>query len=270
MNSEKDQGGREMNVWKATASALGVFALAAALAMPANAADSVKMTYGFFMNPVELPGGKVVPSGLYAFKVVDETPTNKVIQILTSLPSGSLPPTSPINANAFVEPGPMSVVATIVAVPDYKNRPGNAPVTFYQARGGGNAVLRTVLFAPDPNAMVVAYPAARAAELAKASNRPVPAMTSDAADASALKGVALKLTTADGSSAEVASAFGKPGDTFAAGGPRGGVDAAADFNGASAEGVSTAPAAQVPGAVPSVPGVHAVDIMVGGKIVVLH
>src|SRR5579863_9194807 len=123
-----------MNVWKATASALGVFALAA-LAMPANAADSVKMTYGFFMNPVEIPGGKVVPAGLYAFKLVDESGPNKIIQILASLPSGSLPPTSPANASAFVEPGPMSLVATIVAVTDYKNRPGNGAVTFYQARG---------------------------------------------------------------------------------------------------------------------------------------
>jgi hypothetical protein len=259
-----------MNVCKAAANALGVFALAAALASPASAADSAKMTYGFFMNPVEIPGGKVVQASLYAFKLVDETPKNKVIQILTSLPSGNLPPTSPVNANAFVEPGPMSVVATIVAVPDFKNRPGNAPVTYYQARGGGNAALRTILFAPDPNALVVVYPAARATELAKAANRPVPSMASGAADANALKSAALKLTAADGSSAEVASAFGKPGDTFAAGGQRGGGGDAADFNGASAEGVSTAPAAAVPGAVPSVPGVHAVDIMVGGKIVVLH
>jgi hypothetical protein len=260
-----------MKVWKAAANALGVLALAAALAIPANAADSIKITYGFFMNPVEIPGGKVVPAGLYGFKIVDESGPNKVIQILTSLPSGNLPPASPANADAFVQPAPMSVVATIVAVTDYKNRPGSAPVTYYQARGGGNAVLRTVVFAPDPNALVVVYPAARAAELAKAANRPVPSMASDAADANALKSAALKLTTADGSSAEVVSAFGKPGDTFAAAGQRGGGgDAAADFNGASAEGVNAAPAAAVPGAVPSVPGVHAVDIMVGGKIVVLH
>jgi len=260
-----------MKVWKAAANALGVFALAAALVIPATAADSAKMTYGFFMNPVEIPGGKVVPSGLYAFKIVDESGPNKVIQILTSLPSGNLPPTSPANANAFVQPGPMSVVATIVAVTDYKNRPGNAPTTYYQARGGGNAVLRTVVFAPDPNALVVVYPAARAAELAKAANRPVPSMAADAADANALKSAAIKLTTADGSGAEVASAFGKPGDTFAPGGQRGGGGGGdADFNGASAEGVSTAPAAAVPGEVPSVPGVHAVDIMVGNKVVVLH
>ena len=137
-----------MKVWKAAANALGVFALAAALTIPANAADSMKITYGFFMNPVEIPGGKVVPAGLYAFKIVDESGPNKVVQILTSVPSGELPPTSPANANAFVEPAPMAVVATIVAVTDYKNRPGNQPVTYYQARGGGNAVLRTVsLFA---------------------------------------------------------------------------------------------------------------------------
>jgi hypothetical protein len=164
----------------------------------------------------------------------------------------------------------MSVVATIVAVTDYKNRPGNAPTTYYQARGGGNAVLRTVVFAPDPNALVVVYPAARAAELAKAANRPVPSMAADASDANGLKSAAIKLTAADGSGAEVATAFGKPGDTFAPNAQRGYGGGDADFNGASAEGVSTAPAAAAPGAVASLPGVHAVDIMVGGKIVVLH
>jgi hypothetical protein len=260
-----------MKKWKTAAISLVVFALAAALAIPANAADSMKITYGFFMNPVEIPGGKVVPAGLYAFKIVDGSGPNKIIQILTSLPTGSLPPTSPVNANAFVEPGPMSPVATIVAVTDYKNRPGNAPVTYYQARGAGNAVLRTVRFSPDPNALVVVYPAARAAELAKVASRPVPSIASYTPDAMALKNASVSLTTPEGSSAEIATAFGRPGDKFAAGGQGGGGfgNAQADFTGATAPG-GNAPAAPVPSAIPSVPGVHAIDIMVGGKPVELH
>jgi hypothetical protein len=261
-----------MKVWKAASSTFGVLALAAALVSPMKAADSPKMTYGFFMNPVELPGGKTVPAGLYAFKLVDDSGANKVIQVLTSLPSGDLPPTSPANANAFTPPAEMTVVATMVGVVDYKNRPANGSVSYYQARGGGSAALRTVTFAPDPNALIIAYPGDRAAALAKAANRPVPTLASNATDANALKGASLKLTAADGSSAEVASVFGKQGDAFAPGGPRGGGYGgggdAGDFNGASAEGVTSN--TNVPGAVPSVPGVHAVDIMVGGKIVVLH
>jgi len=200
-----------------------VCAIAAALAISSNAADSIKITYAYFMNPVELPGGKVAPAGLYAFKIVDETATNKIIQILTALPSGSLPPSSPVNANAFDGPGSMSLIATVVAVPDYHNRPGNGIVTYYPARDGGNAAMRTVIFSPDPNAMVVVYPAARAAELAKAANRPVPSMASEASDANALKSASIKVATANGSDAEVAAAFGKPGDSFAPepGGPRG-------------------------------------------------
>jgi hypothetical protein len=166
----------------------------------------------------------------------------------------------------------MPVVATIVGVPDFKNRPGNAPVTYYQARGGGAAALRTVYFSPNATQFVIAYPNGRAAELAKAANRPVPALSGDAMDANALKSASIKLTTADGSSAEVATAFGKPGDTFTAGG-RGaggyGGGGGDDFNGGSGEGV-TSSTANVPGAVPSVPNTHAVDIMVGGKVVVLH
>jgi hypothetical protein len=212
-----------MNVRSAAATTLCVCAIAAALAISSNAADSIKMTYAYFMNPVELPGGKVAPAGLYAFKLVDETATNKIIQILTALPSGTLPPTSPTDSNAFSTPGPMSLVATLVAVPDYHNRPGNGIVTYYPARDGGNPALRTVIFAPDQNALVFVYAAARAAELAKAANRPVPSMVSDAPDASALKSASLQVTIANGSVAEVPAAFGKPGDTFAPepGGPRG-------------------------------------------------
>jgi hypothetical protein len=221
-----------MNLRKAAASILSVFALATTLAIPAHSADSVKMTYAYFMNPVELPDGKVAPAGLYAFKLVDETPTNKIIQILTALPSGTLPPTSPVNSGAFATPAaPMSLIATIVAVPDYHNRPGNGIVTYYPARDGGNAALRTVIFAPDENALVFVYPAARAGALAKAANRPVPSMAADAADANALKGAALQVTIADGSVTEIAAAFGKPGDAFAPqpGGARG---AGGGYNGA--------------------------------------
>jgi hypothetical protein len=219
-----------MNLRKAAATALCVFALAAALAVSAKSADSIKITYAYFMNPVELPGGKVAPAGLYAFKLVDETTANKIVQILTALPSGSLPPSSPANANAFDGPGQMSLVATVVAVADYHNRPGNGIVTYYPARDGGNAAMRSVIFSPDQNALVVVYPAARAAELANAANRPVPSMASDAADANALKGAALKVATANGSETEIIAAFGKPGDNFAPepGGPRG---AAGGYNG---------------------------------------
>ena len=219
-----------MNLSKAATAVLCLFGLAAALMSPARAADPIKITYAYFMNPVELPGGRLAPAGLYAFKLVDETATNRIIQILTALPSGSLPPSSPANANAFDGPGQMSLVATIVAVPDYHNRPGNGIVTYYPARDGSNAALRTVIFSPDPNALVFVYPSARAAELAAAANRPVPSMASEAADANALKNVSLQVILANGSVTEIAAAFGKPGDSFAPepGGPRG---AAGGYNG---------------------------------------
>jgi hypothetical protein len=229
-----------MNLSKAAATAASVFALATALAafaalaapaIPANAADPLKLTYAYFMNPVEIPGGKVLPPGVYAFKIVEETATNKIIQILAALPSGTLPPTSPADSGAFAVPAaPMSLVATVVAVPDYHNRPANSIVTFYQARDAGNPALRTIIFSPDPNALVLAYPAARAAEIAKAANRPVPSMAAAVSDADALKNAALRVTAADGSDADVSAAFGKPGDTFTPepGGPRG---AAGGYNG---------------------------------------
>src|SRR4051794_15137586 len=96
------------------------------LARPVKAADPIKITYAFFQTPVEIPGGKVLPPGDYAFKMLDESGANKVVQILLALPAGTVGAPSNYNANK-----PMPVAATLVAVPDYRNRPGRAVVTYW-------------------------------------------------------------------------------------------------------------------------------------------
>ena len=53
-----------MKLWKTAVSILAFVALPS-LACPASAADSIKITYAFFQNPVEIPGGKVLPPGNY-------------------------------------------------------------------------------------------------------------------------------------------------------------------------------------------------------------
>src|SRR5437867_5510046 len=107
-----------MKLWKTAVSILAFVALPS-LACPASAANSIKITYAFFQNPVEIPGGKVLPSGDYAFKMLDESSPSKVVQILLALPAGTLGAPSAYNANK-----PMTVVATVIAVPDYRNAPG--------------------------------------------------------------------------------------------------------------------------------------------------
>ena len=112
-----------MKLWKTAARVLFLMALPV-LTCPLMAADSIKITYAFFQNPVELPGGKVLPSGDYAFKVVDDSGPVKVIQILLALQAGTVGTPSNYNANKA-----MPVEATLVAVADYKNRPARGVVT---------------------------------------------------------------------------------------------------------------------------------------------
>jgi hypothetical protein len=190
---------------KTAALALIGFAAMATLACPAKAAD--KITYAYFQRPVELPGGKVLPQGEYAFKVVDETSTAKVVQILLALNGGTIGVESSYNGNK-----PMAVAATLVAVSDYKGRRTRGTVTFWPARDGANAAIRGVNFPLDEDGLIFVYPKERATELAKAANQPVPSMAENpGSDVGVIKNVALKAAAANGQDVDITEAFGKPG-----------------------------------------------------------
>lgn len=195
-----------MKLWK-TMTVLG-FAAAAAMAHSARAADPAKITYAAFDTAVEAPGGKLLPPGEYAFKIVRESSYSKVVQIFLALQAGTLGTPSPFNANQ-----PMTLSATVLAVTDYHSRPGRASVSYWQSRGGGPRALRTVLFAMDPQPLVFVYPRARAAELAKAADQPVASMASDPiADIDAMQKMPVKAIAANGQDIEVAEVYGRPGD----------------------------------------------------------
>jgi hypothetical protein len=196
-----------MNLWKTVVSVLVLVALPG-LARPAKAADAIKITYAFIPNPVEIPGGKVLPPGNYAFKMLDESGPSKVIQVMLALQNGTVGTPSPYNANK-----PMPVVATLIAVPDYLKVPLRGVVTYWQTRDEGARALKTVSFALDPQSLFFVYPRERAAELAKAANQPVPSMVSDlSGDVSTMKNVVAKATSATGGDVDISQVFGKPGD----------------------------------------------------------
>jgi hypothetical protein len=248
-----------MKLWKVPATVLLAAALVS-LAQPVRAADEANsFVYATFYNPVEIPG-KVLPAGLYAFKIVDDSGPTKVIQVLVSLPSGSLPP-----SGSYASSAPMPVTATILAVPNYRVQAGRNAAAFYRARPGTTAALRAILPSDVPGkatvAWVLVYPQARAAELAKAGNQPVPSMASEpSSDVNAMKSTEVKAVTPDGQEVEVATAFGKPGDTPAPARRPAGNEAQAQKAEAAAEQV----------AITSVPGVHGIDIMAGGKPLEMH
>jgi len=198
--------------YKTAVSVLAFIALVG-LACPAKAADTAKITYAFFQNPVEIPGGKVLPPGNYAFKMLDESGPSKVIQLMLALQYGTVGTPSAYNANK-----PMPVVATLIAVTDYRNAQNRGTVTYWQTRGEGPRPLKTLSFAIDPQTLVFVYPRERAVELAKAVNQPVPSMVSAnlTGDVNAMKSVAAKATAANGSDVEVSQAFGTAADRPAA------------------------------------------------------
>jgi hypothetical protein len=198
-----------MKLWKAAAIILGCMVLAAALAAyPAKAADAVTITYALIRTPTELPNGKVLPAGDYAFKLVDGTASTKVVQILLALQDGTVGTPSAYNANKEME-----VVATLLTIPDYVHRPARGVLTYWQGRGDGPAALRTLFFPTEPTALVFVYPQAQAAQIAKAYNQTVPSVASDlVADVNALKNMPVKATTAEGQNVDVSGIFGKFGD----------------------------------------------------------
>ena len=196
-------------MWKAAVNVLAFVALAV-LAYPAKAAD--KITYDFLEHPVELPGGKVLPSGEYAFKMLDESAPVKVVQILLALPAGTVGVPSTYDTNPK-----MKVVATLAAVTDYRGRKGRGTATYWQVRGGGPNALRGLNFPLDSQNLMFVYPQARAAELAKAANQPVPSAASGPSDdVNALKSMTVKASTANGQDVAINEAFGKAGDRAAA------------------------------------------------------
>ena len=195
-----------MKLWK-MASVLG-FAAVLALAYPAKAADAAKITYAAFDSAVEVPGGKLLPPGEYAFKIVRESSSSKVVQIFLALQSGTVGKPSRYDAV-----NPMTLSATVLAVTDYRSRPGRGTLSYWQSRGGGPRALRTVLFPMDPQPVVLVYPRARAAELAKAANQPVASMASEpTADIGVMENMPVKATTASGQDIEATEVYGKPGD----------------------------------------------------------
>lgn len=193
---------------KILAGLVAVLALALCFALPSRADDPAKITYAYFEGPVEVPGGKVLPQGVYAFKMLDDSsPSNKIVGIYKALVGGTIGTPSAFNQNKD-----MGLEATVLLVPDYHTRPAERAVTYWQTKEGSPSPLRTLSFPVGQVALVFVYPQQRAAEIAKAANRPVPAMSGDVRDASAMKSVSIKAATAEGGVVDEAQVFGKPGD----------------------------------------------------------
>jgi hypothetical protein len=194
---------------KRLAGVFAVVALTAGLAFSTKADNPAKITYAYFENPVEVPGGKVLPQGTYAFIMLDDSSSsNKIVQIQLALPGGATGTPSNYNANKAMAPQ-----ATVLLVPDYHTRPAARAITLWPAKEGSPAALRTLSFPVGQVALVFVYSRERAAAIAKAANLPVASTDSNLGqDAGAMKNATIKATMATGQDVDETQVYGKPGD----------------------------------------------------------
>lgn len=144
-----------MKVFRATVLVLCVALLVTAFTSPVNADEDNKLTIFTFSQPVEIPGGKVLPAGTYAFKLLDSPGDRNIVQIF--------------------DKDQMKLYATVMAIPDYRPNPSDKPIiTFAETKAGGPVAIKEWFYPGDQYGQEFVYPKNRAVELSKEANQPVP------------------------------------------------------------------------------------------------
>jgi hypothetical protein len=109
-----------------------------------------------FSGPVEIPG-KVLPAGTYVFKLADSESDRDIVQVFSK------------DGN--------KLYGTFLAIPDYRMKPTGKAVLTFDERAADNPEAVKAWFYPGFNyGHEFVYPKAKAVELAKANNAPVPSM----------------------------------------------------------------------------------------------
>jgi len=127
---------------------------AATWIMPARADDWDKMTVLTFNESVGIPGG-ILPAGTYVFKLLDSPSDRKTVQIFTE--------------------DETQLIATILAIPDYRqDTPEKTVMTFKERAAGSPRALHTWFYPGDNSGLEFVYPKTEPRIVAKAAE-PTPA-----------------------------------------------------------------------------------------------
>ncbi len=122
----------------------------------ARADEYNKKTVVTFNGPVEIPG-KVLPAGTYVFKLFDSDSERNIVQIWNK--------------------DETQLIATVLAIPDYRLTPADNPIITFEERAQGSPPAIRAWFYPGDNyGYEFVYPRTRATELAAANHKNVPAM----------------------------------------------------------------------------------------------
>ena len=120
-----------------------------------------KKTIVTFSAPVEIPG-KALPAGTYVFKLLDSTSNRNIVQVW--------------------DKDEKHLLATVLAIPDYRLKPADKPVIRFEERPSGTPEAIKAWFYPgDQYGQQFVYPHDRAVELAKRTNQKVLSMRNDVA-----------------------------------------------------------------------------------------
>jgi hypothetical protein len=120
-----------------------------------------KKTVVTFSAPVEIPG-KALPAGTYVFKLLDSSSNRNIVQVW--------------------DRDEKHLLATMLAIPDYRLKPADKPVIRFEERPSGTPEAIKAWFYPgDQYGQQFVYPHDRAVELAKRTNQNVLSMRNDMA-----------------------------------------------------------------------------------------
>jgi hypothetical protein len=135
-----------------------LFLIGVVLAIPARADEWNKKTVVTFNEIVEIPG-RLLPAGTYVFKLADSQGYRHIVQVWNK--------------------DETEVLATILAIPDYRLEPtGETVIQFHESPGIGPQALRAWFYPGDNfGHEFVYYPKTLALLLAQLSNVVVPAET---------------------------------------------------------------------------------------------
>jgi len=156
----QNKGAIQMSLSKAVTTSVFCLALTGAAFSPAAKADEWnRKTVMTFSGPVEIPGVHLkgwglLPAGTYVFKILDSQSDRHIVQIFNG--------------------DETQVLATILAIPNYRLKATDKTVVTFRERPAGEPEALRAWFYPGRNwGDEFVYPKARAIELAKETNTPV-------------------------------------------------------------------------------------------------
>ena len=148
-----------MKIMKTVLVVLALTLFGAIFASGVRADDWNKTTVMTFSQPVEIPG-QILPAGTYTIKLVNIDSERHVVQ--------------------FLDADGIKVVATVLAINNWRLRPTGETVVKFAERVGDNPEAVKAWFYPGDNfGQEFVYPKRRAIELAVATKEPIPALAEE-------------------------------------------------------------------------------------------